>query len=178
MFRCPSSCSHTAGCATRPNKRFWSSISLTFLWAHTKEQMWTCDMKTSLGHWRHHLASWMFYILHTITCARMSQLARFRGTFCHVACSNIWTKQDMVTYELPCAHDKCSQIARQKRVSVLVAAQARWQFCSLRHTLRACVFGKHECLCSTIRLAVVPTASSSNSYISWTNATTQNIGAT
>ena len=90
------------------------------------------------------------------TCARMSQLARFRGTFCHVACSNIWTKQDMVTYELPCAHDKCSQIARQKRVSVLVAAQARWQFCSLRHTLRACACVKHECLCSMLSIDVVP----------------------
>ena len=90
---------------------------------NTQEHMWTCGMKTSLGHWRHHLDSWMFYILHTITCGRMSQLARFRGTFCCVTCRNIWTIQYMVTFELPYAHDKRSQIVRQKRVSVLVVAK-------------------------------------------------------
>ena len=84
------------------------------------------------------------------------QLVRFQGTFCYVTCRNIRTKQDMVTFELPYAHDKRSQIPRQKRVSVLVAAQARWHFCSLRHTLRACVWGKHECLCSILWINVVP----------------------
>ena len=61
-----------------------------------------------------------------------------------------------VTYELPCAHDKRSQIDRQMRVSVLVAAQARWQFCSLRHTLRACAYVKHECLCNSLSIDVIP----------------------
>jgi hypothetical protein len=36
MCRCVSSCSHTTGCVTRPNKRFWSSISQTFLSTHTR----------------------------------------------------------------------------------------------------------------------------------------------
>ena len=55
-----------------------------------------------------------------------------------------------VTCDLPSAHDKHSQIARQMRVFVLVAVQARCQFFSLRHTLRACACVKHECLCRRI----------------------------
>ena len=62
---------------------------------HTQEHMWTCDMKTTLDHWRQHLPSWMCYVLHTITCASMLQLARFPGNFCYVSYRNIWTKVDM-----------------------------------------------------------------------------------
>ena len=85
-------------------------------------------MKTTLGHWRQHLASWMCYILHTITCVSMLQLARFPELFAMSHAENIW----------------------------VVPAQARWQLCSLRHTLRTCVCVKHECLCSRLSIDVVP----------------------
>jgi hypothetical protein len=61
-----------------------------------------------------------------------------------------------VTYELPCTHDKRNQITRQKRVFVLVVSEARWQFFTLRHTLQACTYVKHECLWSRISIDVVP----------------------
>jgi hypothetical protein len=63
MFRCSSSCSPGVW---RDQISDFDRRSRWLSCGHTQEHMWTCDMKTSMGHWRHHLVSWMFYILHTI----------------------------------------------------------------------------------------------------------------
>jgi len=76
---------------------------------HTQEHMWTCDMKTSLVHWRHHLTSWMCYI-HTLVYVRMLQLTRYPGTFGTCRIQTYMNKNDILTYELPCVHDKNIQL--------------------------------------------------------------------
>ena len=50
MFRRASIYSHPAGYVSRPNKRFWWSISLTFLWTHTRAyvNMWHDNITESL----------------------------------------------------------------------------------------------------------------------------------
>ena len=61
----------------------------------------------------------------------------------------------MVTYELPCTHDKHSQIVRQK--SVFGCSEIEMTvLLTVTHITDLCGV-KHECLCSMLSIDVVPT---------------------
>ena len=76
MFRCWSSCSHTG--VRREKTSDFDRRSRWLSCRRTHEHMWTCDMRTTMGHRRQHLDS---CILHTITCVSMLQLVRFQELF-------------------------------------------------------------------------------------------------
>ncbi len=112
---------------------------------HTQEHMWTCDMKTgSLT-----TTSCFMQSSHHYVCEYVATRS-FPTNFSLCRMQKYMNKTRHVTCELPCEHDKHNQIAGQMRVFVLVAVQARCQFFSLWHTLRACACVKHECLCRRI----------------------------
>jgi hypothetical protein len=91
---------------------------------HTKEHMWTCDMKRR-------------WVRNFFLCLIQKDMNK-------TGHGDIWTS----------VHTRQTQT--EKRVFVFVPTEVRWQFWLLRHTLRVCVCGKYECLCSMISINIVP----------------------
>ena len=121
---------------------------------NTQEHMWTCGMKTSLGHWRHHFDSWMFYILHTIEqgChnsldSKELFLCRMQKYMNNTRHGDIWTSVRTRQTQPNSPTEACFRAC---------CSEGRCHFFSLRHTLRGYVYGKHECLCSMLWINVVP----------------------
>ncbi len=82
----------------------------------TQEIVFTCDMNTVLGHWRHHLTSRTCSFINPLCDKEGRKTCNFLdskeliGICLH---TDICEHKDMRTYEIECSHNKYSQMTRQ-----------------------------------------------------------------